>query len=224
MQVDKDVWVALVGLFSTIIATLFAYKQSIKLKKMELEASKKDNIILDQQKNFSALSLLMDFELIDSIKKRVDLIFDKTNVDRFIILIAVNGKTDFNLVSVIYEQHKIETKINAVSQYGHVYIDDHYRRMIKEIEKNGSFYFETDRSYEVSYLNNIYLKENVKSSLIKFIQRVKIDENNDMIVFCSLASRTGLMDESIKNHLHADWGNIHISFKKYFKKLEQWKQ
>lgn len=225
MAVDKEIWVAIIGAFSTIIATIFAYRQSVKLKQIELDSAKKDSIILDQQKNFSALSLLMDFELINSIKTRVDLIFEKTETDRFLIVIAVNGKMDFNLVSVIYEQHKkdIQPHISAVSNYNHIYIDSHYRRMVKEVERNGSYYFVTDKCYETCYLKNIYEQEKIISSLIKFVERVKMDDDNDMVVFCSIASRTTELTERYKNDIHADWGHIHQSFKRYFKKIQEWK-
>lgn len=225
-MIDKEIWVAIIGTLSTITATYFAYRQSIKLKRMEIESSKKDSIILDQQKNFSALSLLMDFELINSIKSRVDFIFNKTSADRFLILIAVNGKVDFNVVSVIYEQYKRdynEPVTSAIENYSHIYIDPHYRKMIKEVERNGSFFFDTDSCEEMCYLKNIYEQEKIFSSLVKFVQRVKIDENNDMIVFCSVASKKEVMTSKHRNEIHADWGNINENFKKYFKKVEEWR-
>jgi hypothetical protein len=225
MAVDKEIVVATIGLFGLIVTTIFAYKQNIKLKRMEIASNKKDSIILEQQKNFSALSLLMDFELINSIKTRVDLIFQKTQTDRFLILIAVNGKVDFNVVSVIYEQHDKNSRptISAVSNYNHIYIDSHYRRMIKEVERSGSYYFVTEKCYETCYLKNIYEQEKIISSLIKFVERVKMDEDNDMVVFCSIASRTTELNERYKNDIHADWGYIHQSFKRYFKKIQEWK-
>ena len=181
-----EVITALIAGLTTLVVSVIGYKQTLKTKKLELELKGKDLIIKESNKNFAAFTMLMDFELISIIQERIDYIFQQTKIDRFLILIAVNGTVDPKVVSVIFEQHKdVEgnsIKVNAITRYRHLYVDIPYRTMLKNAEVAEGVYMEV-HSMPDSYLKEIYTNEKVTSSLVKHIHRVPINEGNDMIIF-----------------------------------------
>lgn len=218
-----EIVTAVLAGLTTIAVTIIGYKQALKTKQLELELKDKDKFIKESNKSFGALAMLLDFELVNTITEKIDYLFNKTKIDRFLVLIAVNGKVDPNTVSVIFEQHKDNDgniiKVNALTRYRHVYIDDQYRQMLKQAELLGGVYYETDTMPE-SYLKNVYLDEAVTSSVIKYITRINIDDHNDMIVFCSLATHKGRLNDIEKTNIHAEFGSIRSAFKKYYEKLK----
>ena len=118
----------------------------------------------------------------------MDRIFQETKADRFLILIAKNGITDFRIVNVVFEQHKNKQfRINAIARYRNVQIDDEYKAMLKEAEFRG--YVELDTSkMKPSLLRDFYALEGVTHSKIRHLARKPIDEGNDFLIFSSLAT------------------------------------
>ncbi len=152
---------------------------------------------------------LSNFEAFNRLKHTVDEIFQKTKADRFLLLVAVNKKTDFNDVSVVFEQHEdVYGTLNAVARYSHISIDSKYRGMLKRAEADGSALVAVDQM-EPCLLKNIYQLAEVKHSLVTFLSRVYIDKDNDAVVYCSTATHhedpyTDLELTEIRLHLDSN--------------------
>lgn len=176
-----EIIVAILGLIGTVFSSFYAYKQregKIKLKR-ELQTHIVRSSIVDRVLNLSHLN---------TIRKGVNQIFQETKADRFLILIAVNGKSDFNIVSVVFEQHNIKTDINAIARYRNVSIDDYYRKMLKDAERYGVVELDTHNMPIDSLLKNIYDIEDVKYSNVRHLIRESIDDHNDIVIFSSIAT------------------------------------
>jgi len=207
-----------------VVIALIATYQAIRLEKMRKEGKRKDTALVESSRNFSALSLLVDFELISSISKRVDDVFHGTKVDRFLLLIAVNGKEAFNVVSVVYERHKSSPgriDLNATGRYSHIQIDAAYKQMLQDVENKGSLLINTDDLPADSLLRNIYETENVTASTICKLVRLPIDQTKDMLLFCSYATHS---NDKIpqKEHLfiRTMHGAMKSAFDDYSKKID----
>jgi len=218
----------LITQIGAIIVALIASYQAIRLERLRKESKRKDIQIRESSKNFSALSLLIDFELIGLISNRVDEIFENSCIDRFLLIIAVNGRDVFNVVSVVYERHKSisgeparRIDINAVGRYTHVGIDSAYKQMLTDVEKRGKVLIETEFLSEDSLLYSIYKNEGVTSSLVCPVIRMALDDTNDMLLFCSYATHvdSGIpkKDVSFVRTMH---GGIQSAFSKYVDKIE----
>lgn len=167
--------------FSTIIATLIpAYLlhfREVRKYKVEIKQHQLRGDVLDR---------ILDITLLEDIKNSTKILFKETKIDRFLILIAVNGKTKFNTVSVIFEQHKNSTS-SAIARYKNLSVDTEYKDLLTEVEKFGFIILSTDTMKE-GLLKDIYEVEEVHHSEIRHLARQPLDSENDCLVFCSSAT------------------------------------
>jgi hypothetical protein len=139
------------------------------------------------------LSFSLTLNKFNLLKDIIDDLFKKTKVDRFLILVAKNGKEDFKFATAIYEQHsdtdKVKLSFGAVGKYVNFQFDDNYKQMLKEAELKGLYRFDAVKEPD-SDLKNIYLAEGVKYSSIYFLKRIKDydGEGNDCILYSSFAT------------------------------------
>lgn len=187
---NPQILIAVIGGFFTVLVTIITYIKDYNLKKLEkeFENSKKEK---DKETN-SSLDIIMDLKFFNIIRQKVDDIFNSTSAERFLILFAINGKTDFNYVTVIYEQHKSnENKFlseGAIEKYMNIEIDNDYRQYLKQSEIIGPIYLDYDKMQN-NLLKNFYKIEGINQSIIKFIKRLKKNDDNDVLIFCSIAKR-----------------------------------
>lgn len=129
------------------------------------------------------------------LKDTIDDLFTTTKVDRFLILVAKNGKEEFKFATAIYEQHadndKVKLSFGAVGKYVDFQFDDRYRQMLKEAEIKGVYRFDVEKEPD-SDLKSIYMAEDVKYSSIYFLKRFVNydDDGNDCILYSSFATHT----------------------------------
>lgn len=165
-------------------------KYNLEVKKLEQEIAYFKKQELDACIKISFIDRIMDFPFFNALANSVDRIFDLTKADRFLLLIAKNGKTDFSIVNVVFEQHKSKDyKINAIARYRNVDVsqDPAYRRMLKDAEHNGVVDLETATMPEC-LLKQFYLMEKVTFSKVRFLARKPIDEDNDFVIYSSLST------------------------------------
>lgn len=192
---DTQIIVALIAGVAVIISAIITYKKDARVKILEVENDElhedlhaKNNIIKDRNFKISVSDKLLDFAAFNQIKESVDRIFEKTKADQFLIMIAVNGKTNFRLISVIFEQHKTSKyKVNAIIRYRDVEIDDEYRALLKSVEHNGSIDLVVD-DMKPQLLRDFYTIENIKHSKLRFLYREHLDENNDIVIYSSVST------------------------------------
>ena len=180
--------VALMGLIGTLIPAYWGFKEKIKNRNKDNEIEQLRKQVVENDIRTEVVDRLLDITLLSEIRDAVDIIFNETKADRFLILIALNGVTDFNMISVIFEQHKGGDKVNAIARYRNLTIDDEYKQMLKKAERNGIVELHVSEMPEESILKQLYLIENVKYSNIRFLLRKPIDNGNDVVVFSSLST------------------------------------
>lgn len=188
------------ALFSFIVWLIDRRKEKIKSDleieklKTEIEKNKQETEVLKKEKKETEIKLqflnrIMDLEFINEIGEAVNRIFESTKAGRFLILVAKNGKVDFNTVSVVFEQHKeAKYRINAIARYRNVQIDDEYKKMLKEAERNGLVHIKTSQMPEDSILRDFYELEGITHSKVRFLARKPIDSDNDFLVYSSLST------------------------------------
>lgn len=171
-------------------AAFITYRKDVKLKQMTQDMQKANSELTDVKMKRDVLGGLLNFIAFNKIRDSVDRIFEQTKADQFLILFAINGKTDFNYVTVIFEQQKeSKYKINAIVRYRDVNIDVKYRGMLKDAETHGSVDLTTSEMSS-QILKDFYTLEKIKHSKVHFIHRKSLDENNDVTVFGSVATHS----------------------------------
>jgi len=153
----------------------------IALEKQKIDAQQ--NII-----KYDVVTHLLKFSQYQKIYDAVINLMSHSKVDRFLIFIAVNGKTELNNVTCIFQKFRNDmATLDAVSVYKGLKVDQHYVQLLKQMELNGEVTLQT-AAIEPSLIKDIYENEKVKWSKWKFIGRINIDENSDVITYCSAAS------------------------------------
>lgn len=192
---DTQILISIISAVAIIVVAIIAYRKAITIEKLKINAEKmrkelisKNLIIKDRQFKLSTLDKLLDFQAFNQIKDSVDRIFQNTKAEQFLLFIAVNGKTNFRMASVIFEQNKdTRYKINAIIRYRDVEIDDRYRKMLKDVETYGTIDLSTEEMTP-QLLKNFYTIEKIKHSKLTFLHRESLDEDNDVVLFSSLAT------------------------------------
>jgi hypothetical protein len=184
---------SLMTLIGGIVPSYLLHKKEVK--KLKLQAVKYKNHLIASETEHVKTELkldyfnrAMDISRINPIINSVNNVFEKTKASRFLILIAINGKDSFNVVSVIFEHHKPSlNKRNAIGTYRNVTIDNHYRTLLKKTEQEKSVNI-TTKDLDDCILKDFYKIEKVTHSKLFFLSRNKIDEDNDFVIYSSIAT------------------------------------
>ncbi len=214
MILSEAAYTAVTTLGAAFLGTLgvisAAYINTLKRENKEL---KKKNEDLSQE-------LVFDLSTFNEINHIVADMFKNTHSDRFLILAATNGKTELRQASVLYEQHFIDGQSKAVlslgatNKYQNYIFDKHYLKTLKqcEIERDGVFFDVAEM--EDSDLKNIYQSEGVTFSSVHFLSRNKIDNENDRLFYCSVATHgSENFCKQGKTLIHGYVGQVKIKLK-----------
>jgi len=190
---------SITALIVTLVPAYWLHKREVNKYKNEINQYKVRGNILDK---------VLEFSLLNVIKDAVNSIFERTSADRFLVIIAINGKVEFKTVSVVFERHKDETKNQATIKYKHLEVDSHYVQLLKSVERDGSVLI-TVPEMENSLLKRIYEIEGVFASEIKFITRKHIDNHNDCLVYVSIATHEPMLFTDLERTIfHTDISSI----------------
>lgn len=185
---------ALIGALGVIIvATINGwYQKRSKLLEFERDEAKrkekKAKIELD------LLTLFFPYDFYDYLDDQVEEVFKKTKATRFLVLFAINGKENFNNVTVVYEHTKDKRSKGAIRRYVRLPIDNHYRQVLKLAEVNKSLDLHTEELPKDSLIYQIYSskEEQVVHSKLKFIQRIHLDDDNDLLLYATIATHDSI--------------------------------
>lgn len=191
---DPEIVGAFASIFVALITGIFAYKGNVNLHATKSELARVKSELAQTIADQAAMTLkadvlgrILDISLLNEIRGAVGVMFEETSADRYLILVAVNGKTDFNVVTAIFEQHgDPKYKINAIATYRSLKIDAHYKQMLEFAEKRGQVEMIVAEMPD-SLLKGIYVREGIKYSKVRHLLRVPIDDGNDVLVYCSIA-------------------------------------
>ena len=206
-QIDVSSMLSSILIFlGIIIPAYLTYRLGLKKHRADLAKQKKEwelrekeliakNDELSDQKaeadmKMSYYGQIMNLTSFNIISTAVERIFSKTIADQFLIMIAVNGKCDFNIMSVIFEQHKNNKyRINAIARYRNIKIDLHYKQLLKKTNERDSIELITAEMPD-SLLKDFHLEENISHSLIRQLVRTPIDGENDVLVYSSVSTHS----------------------------------
>lgn len=192
---ETGIIIALISVFGVITASIIAYIKDVRVKGLkdqiaeaERKAEEAEAEANERSLKLGALNRLLDFTSFNEIRDSVDRMFDNTKADRFMIIIAMNGQSDFRVISVIFEQHKNKKwKVNAIIRYRDVEIDNQFRKTLKDSEQYGCVDFDVN-TMKPQLLKDFYIIEKVKHSKFRFLHRQSIDNKNDVVIYSSIAT------------------------------------
>ena len=108
-----------------------------------------------------------------------------TCIDRFLLLVAFNGKHDPRWVSDILQ---IRDANQQPVSYRHLEIDDSYRELLAAVTRSGAHVVKTD-DMPPSLLKDIYTVEGVKESLVFHVEtRTSAETGAAAVTICSFAT------------------------------------
>lgn len=189
--------VSLISLAGTIYQTISNNSLSRKNKILDIELENKKIELEHVNIKFDVVTNLLRFSQYQKIYDSVIDLMEMSSVDRALIFIAVNGKTELSNVSCIFQKYKNDdSKIDAVNLYKKLRVDKHYTNLLYKLETERKILIETSNLENDSLIKDIYNNEGVKWSLWNFIGRISIDEKNDLISYCSFSK---FSDEKFNN-------------------------
>jgi hypothetical protein len=182
---STEIITAIIGFIASIITAIISYKAALRSARLKMEKEKHPL----QKANF-----MITLKSFTEISEHVIEAFSRTKADRFLILTAHNGKDHLRFASVIYEQYddsknNARLSFGAVSKYVNFEFDEHYRKMLKEVEVNGLVELDVSKMPE-SDLKNVYKNEQVRHSKVYFINRIKNydSRDNDLLIYSTFAT------------------------------------
>jgi hypothetical protein len=183
----NEVMAAIVaGLFSSITALITIL---IEKNKKIVDLVKNEGHFNKIQSTFN--DVFFSSRFLTLTQKKIKEIFKKTRAERFLILYAINGKTSFNTVTVCYEMGFDNKIVWASEMYDKFEIDNPYRSMLKRVEFDHSIILDVAKMEEC-FLKTVYQSqdEQICHSIICFISRIKINENDDLLIYMSIATKS----------------------------------
>jgi len=189
---------ALGGVLSLVLGVVARSKhKQLKAKKTENELLK-SNIY---QAKIHLIKELYDLQHFSIIERWIKEIFADTQADRFTVMFLMNGKVDFNYLTVLYDQdNKEETEIGGISPYSRIPIGPEYRKTMKVLEIDG-FLFKKGPDFGLGTVNEWMELEEIKSGCWAFVDRLALDQYNDVIVYISVTSKTAVLNRHERNKL-----------------------
>ena len=197
---DGALIASVISCLMPILFTILRHKdnkkrKALEIKNLELENEnlRLNNLDLSKEKKAheikeNVFERLAEVESLGNIESSVERMFDKTKVDRFLILYAKNGKDDFKTVTVMWAKTKDKTKVNPlVYRNLNIQNDPQYGFMLKEARRLGEVVIETDEMIPC-LLKDIYKKEGVKFSRVRMLAEKKVDDENTVLIYCSIAT------------------------------------
>lgn len=205
----EGILIALISASAILIPGYLTYR--VQMRSLKESLRKKSAKVRELNIKQKVVERILDLILISDLNNSVDEVFSETKADRFIIAIAMNGKLDFNTISVVYQQFQGQDeasagyRVDAIRRYKNLKIDSHYHDLLKTTEREGVLEVDTVDMPEDSLLKVIYQTEGVRHVMFQHLLRKKMDRDNDLLVFATLATHedrpfTMLEKLSFKTH------------------------
>jgi len=189
---------AIVGYLAT--AVVWVNKEFIKKK---LKKKEKENDVLKNniyQTKLQKVKELYDLQHFSSIERLIHKLFNKTPIDRFTVMFVMNGTTDFNYLTVLYDESTENREIGDISPYTRFKIDGKYLKMLHQMELDGMVWRKYP-DFNIGNLDEYLTLEKIKDIGWAFVYRIKLDEYNDLLVFASISSEVGGLSDMDKKLL-----------------------
>jgi len=174
---------------ASITAAYLAYNKIVSVVKKK-KAKREPPLEEDQgDYNKSSYDRLIDLKITNTLQRSSERMFTKTKASKLVILVAINGEFAPNRITAIFEERQDrESRLNSVSKYNNIVIDDHFKMLLKKVEKEG-YVLNSTMKMPGGLLKTFYYLDEVTHSLIYFIKRESLSSNEDVIVFCSVETQ-----------------------------------
>jgi len=187
---NGDVIVEIIKFVGLIATPILGYVTAKKVK--ENKSIKADNELLKDnvyQTKVRVLKELFDLQHFAQLERYINLVWDTTPMDRFTIMFVMNGKINFNYLTVIHDQSSIDHKLGGASPYAKFSIDQSYKNLVHKIEKGRPVWYDIPAK-EIGEMNDFIELEGIKKIVFFLVKRIPIDEFNDIVVYLSFSSTT----------------------------------
>lgn len=161
----------------------FSMNRKDKKQKQEIESLKQEKIA--SKFNIGLLSNLMKLKLYGSLERTSRILFKRTKAVRVLVFVAINGKVEPKKVYALYGEKIVNVQVDE--EYKGVEIDKPYVEMLHDLERKGQMLIDVMKMPKCM-LKDIYFKEEITFSYLKFIKRYHLTEEDDAIVYMSIAT------------------------------------
>jgi hypothetical protein len=174
----------LAGYVASAVFALYGAWKNHKLKKQ-----KRENQLLKSElygTKMQKLKELYDFQRFSVLEHEIRVLFKETPVTRFTIMFAMNGRIDFNYMTVVYDQHDYRMDVGMESSYDQIQIDQGYIRLLKEVERLGFVWLSAP--FNIGSISHFMEMEEVKHCGWGYVLREALDDTDDLLVYLAISS------------------------------------
>lgn len=189
--------VAALGVFGAIFVPIYNKERDRYLKKAEEDKNKAQKETQAMKIELRSLKLIGSFAFYKFLNAQIEELFEKTNAVSIIFLFAVNGTHDFNHVTSFLEISREDLADDFDESYINIPIDLDYKKMLKQVEKEGLLLIDTNQLTPGSLLCDIYSQIGISHSCVNFLGRKKLDAENDILLFYSIRKTEPFTHQSI---------------------------
>lgn len=175
-----EVYVAAISAAGAVCSAAIAALSNRRLRQ-EKEILKRELQIQSHVLDFS--QFISDWH---STLAEIELLMQETEIDRFLMFRAWNGKSEPQWTTAVLQIRRGEQK---PIQYVHFELDDDYIERMRRIERGG---YETLTVADMpkSAVKDVYEAEGVKASFWAHVETQPVDEHSHAISYCSFSSIT----------------------------------
>lgn len=182
----KEITLEAIGFFVWgVIATIGWIKKNIKTGKLKEERKILKSNIYDSK--IMQIKEIYDLQRFSLLEKEIKKVLINTPMDRFTIIVVVNGTSNFDYLTVLFDQILGDTKTGGTSPYSKLKIDEVYQDIIKDLEKTDKVLWR-DTSDKLGDIATFLSLEGITKTAWTFVDRIQLDTFNDMVMFCSMTT------------------------------------
>jgi len=207
---ETEIWIALISLGGLIWTSTVGYFLAHS-RKQKAEVSSKDSKINQIRTEHAferkAVNTFVNLQQWDTISSKIQTFCKTSSIDRFMILVAVNGLNDPRETTAIYQYREDTADFHS---YVGVELDRDYVSRLAELKRNGILFVDTSE-LPSSLLRGIYLDEGVTHAIWYLIGTMENKETGQVAYkYCSFATSQEIITDETEHII----GNIVGELKK----------
>jgi len=195
-----EIWVALISLGGVIWTTtvgLFLNRARKQKAEVSLLDEKIGRIRSEQGFERKAINTFVNLQLWDVVSARIQKFCEKSSIDRFLILVAVNGANDPRETTAIFQHRQDSTEFQS---YVGIDLDRDYISRLAELKRDGHTVVRT-AELPSCLIRDIYRAEGVQFAVWYLIGTMTNPETDQVAYkYCSFATHeTSISEETARS-------------------------
>jgi len=142
---------------------------------------------------------LYDLQRFSELERYIKIVCAKTNMNRFTIMISMNGKLEFNFITVLFDQKISDLVVGGKSVYEKVATDSKYKSILGRLEWSKFIWDHDLNGY--GKMEQYSIAEKIKEHMWGFVGRVSLDKFDDVFVYCSMSSEECCSTKNDKEYI-----------------------